>query len=70
MYVTRTKTHICNFYLDDIKDKTEFEKLINDPSVNILDEKYYTESTTNYEGESSTTTERPCARLKWEVCSI
>ena len=70
MYVTRTRTHISNFYLDDVKDKAAFEKIINDPSVNILDKKYYTESTTNYEGESSTTSERPCVRLEWEECSL
>jgi hypothetical protein len=70
MYVTRTKLHINNFYLDDAKDKADFEKLLNDPAINVIEKKYYTESTTSYEGESSETIQRPCARLEYEICSL
>ena len=70
MYVTRTKKHLQNFYLDNPQDKAKFEEIINNPAVNILEKSFFNESTTDYEGESASTTERPCARLEWEICSL
>jgi hypothetical protein len=70
MFVTRTNKEVANFYLDDMKDKASFLKLLNDPSVNILDKKYYTETEAVTEDGVTTSNTRPCVRLEWEECSL
>ena len=70
MFITRTKKHVITCYLDDAEDKREFDRLLNDPSVIILDKKFQTQSESTFEGESKTVTERPYVRVEYEECSI
>lgn len=70
MYITRTSRHITTFYLDDVQDKQQLDKLLNDPSVNILDKKFQTQSEATFEGETKTVIERPFVRVEYEICSL
>lgn len=70
MFVTRTKKSITTFYLDDKADTAELDKLLNDPSINILDKKFQTQSESTFEGESKTVIERPFVRVEYEQCFL
>jgi hypothetical protein len=70
MYITRTERKVTSFYLDDRRDVAEFERLLNDPSINIIERKYQTQSEATFEGESRTVTERPFVRVEYEICSL
>ena len=70
MFVTRSKKHIVTFYLDDKADLEELDKLLNDPSINIVDKKFQTQSESTFEGESKTVIERPFVRVEYEECFI
>jgi hypothetical protein len=70
MFITRTKKHVNTFYLDDAEDRQEFDRLLNDPSIMILDKKFQTQSESTFEGESKTVIERPFVRVEYEECSL
>ena len=70
MYITRTKKNITTFYLDDKRDVDQLNQLLNDPSVNIIDKKFQTQSESTFEGESKTVIERPFVRVEYEQCFI
>lgn len=70
MFITRTERKVASFYLDDRRDVVEFERLLNDPAVNIIERKYQTQSEASFEGESRTVIERPFVRVEYEICSL
>jgi len=70
MFITRTRKKIYVFYIDKKEDREDFEDLLNNPAVTILNKVYLTETETSYEGDSSVTTERPYVRVECEECSL
>lgn len=70
MFITRTEKKIATFNLNNTQEVTQFEELLNDPSINILSRKYEKLTETTYEGDMSTSVEVPYVRLEYEVCSL
>lgn len=70
MFITRTEREIRIFYLDDNRDSDAFNDLLNNPGIRILSKTFLSQKETNYEGESSTVTERPYVRVEYEACSL
>ena len=70
MFITRTERKVDIFYLDRNNEKADFENLLNDPTVSILGKQYLSQTETTYEGEMSTSMDRPYVRVEYEVCSL
>ena len=58
------------YYLDRQDERADYEDLLNNPAVNILDKHFDTETETTYEGDVSSSTQRPYVRVEYEICSL
>lgn len=70
MFITRTKTKVDIFYLDNKADKDGYDYILNTPGIVILNTHYAVQTETNYEGESSSTISRPYVRVEYQECSL
>ncbi len=70
MFIARTKRRFESFNLDDKDGAKEYEALISDPGVIIVDKRFATLTETSYEGESSVSISRLWVYVEYEECSL
>ena len=70
MLIARTKRRFESFNLDDKDGAKEYEALIADPGVIIVDKRFATLAETTYEGESSVSISRLWVYVEYEECSL
>lgn len=70
MFIARTKRRFESFNLDDKDDAKEYEALISDPGVIIVDKRFAKLTETSYEEESSVSITKLWVYVEYEECSL
>jgi len=71
MFIEKQRRIVRKFNLDDAEDRREYEDLLNDPNIRVLNKKLFTEtdSSSSEEGGSYTST-RLNAFVEFEECTL
>jgi hypothetical protein len=70
MLIERSTIQARVFNLDDVGDHNEYNSIINDPAIRILDKKWIDHTEVEAEGRNRSETKENHIYLEWETCSL
>lgn len=70
MWIERSTVEARVFNLNDASENAEYNDLLSDPAVKILEERWIKHTEVEVEGRSRTETTENHIFVKWETCSL
>lgn len=70
MLIQKSKIESRVFNLDDASDNTEYNAIIDNPAVRILEKKWIQHTEVEQMGKDRTETKEQHVYLEWETCSL
>lgn len=70
MLIQKSKIQARVFNLNDHRENEEYNAVLNDPTVRILDKKVIKHTEVEAEGRSRTEVTENHVYLEWETCSL
>jgi len=70
MLIEKAKIESRIFNLDNESDQSEYNALIDNPGVRILDKRWIDHNEVHVEGRERTEVKEPHLYVEWEECSL